>query len=239
MRRFSFAIGVMLLLSAVCGARQLPPAKSVPVQHQPRIPLIDHTPTPMPSFEGLVALVAQQIVQKHLKSVVVIGAAGPKVDEPTQFGLELGDKFSVALAKQSKEFQVGERVALREFIRKAGVADAMVVSDGLANWIASKASSEGFIVLKFLNVWENRADVEAILCETDKEDGKFLEASNTLIELSADQYSDGFRAIDSDWNKEAHPGKDGDTLPSDSMPVCAVCHQPEMTEVARKAGHVD
>src|SRR5579864_8071430 len=118
----------MLVAGAVGGARQFPPAKPAPVQHQPGIPLIDQTPTPMPSFEGLAALMAQRILQKHLKSVVVIGAAGPKPDEPTQFGLELGDKFSMALAKESKEFKVGERGELREFVKKAGVSDAMVVS---------------------------------------------------------------------------------------------------------------
>lgn len=233
-RRVVFAMCLMLLLSAVCGARQLPIGGAGSVQHQPGIPLIDHTPTPMPSFEGLAAFIAQQIEKKHLKDVIVIGVAGPKPDEPTQFGSELGDKFSVALAGQSKAFQVGERGQLRDFVKKNRVSDAMVVSDALANWIAAKVGAEGYVLLKFLNVSPFRADVEAILCETAKDDGNFLEASNTAIDLTDNQYLNGFRAIDSDWNKETYTKDEYRQLPPSHLPVCSSCPQPEYTDAGRK-----
>ena len=104
MRRVIFAICGVLIVGAVCSARQFPPAKPAPVQHQPGMLLDDRTPTPSASYEGLVALVAQQIVQKHLKSVAVIGAAGPMPDLPTQFGLEFGDKFSAAPRETIQRF---------------------------------------------------------------------------------------------------------------------------------------
>jgi hypothetical protein len=239
MRRFNLAIAVTLLLSGVCGARQFPPTKPAPVQHQPGIPLVDRTPVSAATPDALIAQVAQQIVQKHLKSVVVIGVAGPMPDEPTQFGSELGDKFSTALAKQSDQFRVEDRGELRALVKKNGVSDAMVVSDALGNWIATKAGVEGYAVVEFTRVASGGAEILVSLYRTDKEDGYFLSSATTTMDLALDQYTDGLRAIDSNWNKETHPGKDGDTLPSGSMPTCVDCHSREMTELARKAGHSD
>jgi hypothetical protein len=233
-RRVVSAMCLILLLSAVCGAQQTPIGAVSSAQHQPGIPLVDHTPTPMPSFEGLAAFIAQQIEKKHLKNVIVIGVAGPKADEPTQFGLELGDKFSAALARQSKEFQVGERGQLRDFVKKNRVSDVMVVSDALANWIAAKVGAGGYVLLKFLKVSNAEADVEAILYGTDKDDGKFLEASNTTIDLSADEYLNGFRAIDSDWNKETYTREEYKQLPPDRQPSCISCPTPQYTQAGRK-----
>jgi TonB family protein len=239
MGRVTFAIGAMLVAGAVCNAEQFPPAKPAPVEHQTGIPLIDHTPVTAASLDALIARVGQQIIQKHLKSVVVIGVAGPIPDEPTQFGFETGDKFSAALAKQSEEFRVKDRKELRALVKKNGVSDAMVGSDALANWIATKAGVDGYAVIEFTRVASGGAEILVSLYRTDKEDGYFLSSANTAMDLTLEQYTEGLRPIDSNWNKETHPKEEYQQLPPERVPQCAYCPKPEYTQAARKEHHQD
>lgn len=229
----------MLVVGAVCSALQFPPAKPAPAQHQPGIPLIDRTPVSAATLDTLIAQMARQIIQKHLKSVAVIGAAGPMADEPTQFGLELGDKFSAALAKQSNEFRVEDRGELRALVMKNGVSDAMAVSDALANWIASKAGVEGYVVVEFTRVASGGAEILVTLYRTEKEDGYFLSSANTAMDLTLEQYTDGLRPIDSDWNKQTYTREEYSQLPFGRTPICDSCPRPEYTEAGRKKHAAD
>jgi TonB family protein len=234
MRRAILTIGAMVLAVAVCNARQLAPAKPAPVQHQPGIPSVDRTPVSAPTLDALIAQVARQIIQKHLKSVVVIGAAGPMPDEPTQFGSEFGDKVSAALAKQSNELRVEDRAELRALVEKNGVSNAMVVSDALANWVASKAGVEGYMLVEFTRVASGGAEILVTLYRTDKEDGYFLSSANTTMDLTLEQYTAGLRPIDSDWNKETYGREEFRQMPAGRKPTCEWCPRPEYTEAARK-----
>jgi TonB family protein len=232
-RRLIFAMGC-LALTAVCNARQLSKGKASPVQHQPGIPAVDRTPVSAATLEALITQVAQQILQRHLKSVAVIGAVGPMPDVPTQFGLEFGDKFSAALAKQSSDFQVESRTRLREIAEKNRVSDVMVVSSGLANWVASKADTEGYVVVEFTRVASAGAEVLVTLYRTDKEDGYFLSSANTNVDLTLEQYIDGLRPIESNWNKDTYTKEENQQLALDHQPTCTSCPKPEYTEIARK-----
>jgi len=233
-RRFICAIGCLVITSGICGARQLSQGKAAPVQHQPGIPAVDRTPVSAATLEALITQVSQQILQHHLKSVAVIGAVGPMPNVPTQFGLEFGDKFSAALAKQSSDFRVEDRTELREIVKKNRVSDVMVVSDGLANWIASKAGVEGYVVVEFTRVASDGAEVLVTLCRTDKEDGYFLSSANTNVDLTLEQFTDGLRPIDSDWNKDTYTKEEYSQLALNRQSTCTSCPKPEYTEIARK-----
>lgn len=232
--RFIFAVGCLLIAGAICGAQQFPPTKAAPVQHQPGILGEDRTPVSAVTLEALVSQVAQQIRQRNLKSVVVIGAVGPIADEPTQFGLEFGDRFSADLAKQSSDFRVESRAQLREIAEKNRVSDVMVVSDGLANWVASKTGVDGYLVVEFTRVASGGAEVLVTLYHTDKEDGYFLSSANTNVDLTLEQYIDGLRLIESNWNKDTHTKEENQTLALDRQPTCTSCPRPEYTQMARK-----
>jgi Gram-negative bacterial TonB protein C-terminal len=232
--RFICAVGCLVIFSVVCSARQLSQGKAAPVQHQPGILAVDRTPVSAATLDALITQVAQQILQKHLKSVAVIGAAGPMPDVPTQFGLEFGDKFSAALAKQSSDFRVEDRAELREIVKKNRVSDVMVVSDGLANWVASKARVEGYVVVEFTRVASGGAEVLVTSYRTDKEDGDFLSSANTAMDLTLEQYTDGLRPIDSDWNKDNHTDDENLQLPRVRLPTCTWCPRPEYTQIGRK-----
>jgi TonB family protein len=239
MRRIVFAICVMLLAVVACDAQQRPVWPPAPAQRQPGMPAMDRTPVSTATLDLLIAQVAKQIVQKHLKSVVVIGAAGPMPDEPTQFGSESGDNFSAALGKQSQEFRVEDRTELREFVKKTGISDVMVVSDGLANWIASKSKTEGYVVVEFTRVASGGAEILVTLYRTDKEDGYFLNSANTVTDLTPEKFTDGLRPIDSDWNKETYAKEGYRGLPPERMPRCTECRQPEYTQMGRKERATD
>jgi TonB family protein len=234
LQRIICAVGCMLAAGAIGNARQLSQRNSAPVQHQPGMPAVDRTPVSAATVETLITQVAQQILQHHLKSVAVIGAIGPMPDVPTKLGLEFGDKFSADLAKRSSDIRVEDRAALREICKKNRVSNVMVVSDGLANWLALKALAEGYIVVEFTRAAGGGAEVLVTLYRTDKEDGYFLSSANTNLDLTLEQYTDGLRPIDSDWNKDTYTKDENQKLPPDSHPKCTSCPRPEYTQMARK-----
>jgi hypothetical protein len=234
LRRIICAVGCLLIAGAICGARQLSQGKSAPVQHQPGTPAVDRTPVSAATVEALISQVAQQILQQHLKSVAVIGAVGPMPDVPTKFGLEFGDKFSADLAKLSSDVRVEDRAALREIVKKNRVSDVMVVSDGLANWVALEARTEGYVVVEFTRVASSGAEVLVTLYRTDKEDGYFLSSANTNLDLTLEQYTDGLQPIDSNWSKDTYTKEEKLQLPRDRQPLCTSCPRPEYTQLGRK-----
>ena len=106
--------------------------------------------------------------------------------------------------------------------------------DGLANWVALKAQAEGYIVVEFTRVSSGGAEVLVTLYRTDKEDGYFLSSANTNLDLTLEQYMDGLRPIDSDWNKDTYTKDENQQLPAGRQPKCTSCPRPEYTQMGRK-----
>jgi hypothetical protein len=152
------AIGCLLTVGTICGARQVSGSAT-----SNGIPALSQTAASSPELDSLVAQIAQQIVKKHLKSVAVIGAVGPKANEPTEDGKELGDEISSSLTTRASGFQVVDRATLREFVKKNGVSESMMVSDALANWITRKAGVAGYLVIQIGEVSKGRAKIAANL----------------------------------------------------------------------------
>jgi hypothetical protein len=178
---------------------------------------------PSAALDSLVSTISQKITENHLENVVVIGAAGPKPDAPTEFGRQLGSEFTAALAKQSSGFRVVDRDALRDLVTKNGVSQVMVVSDALADWIALKANAEGFVVLQIGNALNGAAEVNALLYCPAPDEGTLLFTAKAELELnSAGQ--EGLRPVNSDWNKITRGFRE---------PTCASCPNPSLTNAAR------
>src|ERR1017187_8781194 len=66
-------------------------------------------------------------------------------------------------ARQASGFQVVDRATLREFVKKNGVSESMMVSDALANWITRKAGVAGYLVIQIGEVSKGRAKIAANL----------------------------------------------------------------------------
>ena len=221
--RFVCAVGCLVLIGAACGARQeAAVAPSVPAPAW-------NTAANSAALDAFVVRISQQITKKHLTSVAVIGAVGGRSDQLTQDGTALGDEVSAALTKQIGGFQVVDRTALRDFVRKIGISDAMVVSDALANCIARLAKVSGFIVVRMGGVSNGRVKIAAEVYRTGGEDGELQATTKTEVEISADQKRDGFRPLDSIWNRPTRPIEESKLLAADRSPQCVTCPKPEFT----------
>ncbi len=229
MRRVAFAICGTFLLGAASGSGQVPTTSA-------GTPAANQTATSSPAVDSFAEQIAKQIEKKHLKSVLVIGATGPKSYELTQDGQDLGDEISASLTKQANGFQVVDRVTLRDFVKKNGLSEVMVVSDNLADWIARKAGVAGFVVIQFGPVSNGKVRIGAELYKTNADDGDSLITVKTELELSADEKRVGFRPLDSDWNKPTIPEAESKKLPPDRSPHCASCAPPAFSQLARGQG---
>ena len=226
-RRIVCAVSCLLLIGSVCGAGRAQSAG---------MPDFTQTATSSPPLDSLAEQIAQQIERRHLKIVAVIGAFGPKTTELTQDGQELGDKLSAALAKQNQTFQVVDRVTLRNSLKSAGVSEAMLDSDTLANWIARKIAVAGYVLVQITAVTNGRASIVAGLYKKGQDEGDLQTTLKTEIELSAEQKRDGFRPLDSDWNKVTYSIEELSHLPTDRKAACGYCPFPQFTGAAHQQG---
>ena len=212
-RRTVAGMCMILLLGAACGARQAPVGNALVTKDQPGITAAHQTPVSAATLEIVAAPIAREIVKDHLKSVVVVGAAGPEIDELTYFGMELGDEFSVVLAKQSNEYHVAERSELRDLVKKLNVSEAMVGCGALGNWIAGKSAAESYVVVQMKKLPSGRTEVEGTLYRRDEGDGNWLTVAGAEIDLGPTEHDGGFGALDSDWNKLTDTKNEANSLP--------------------------
>jgi hypothetical protein len=224
MRRVVYLICGMLPMAAACGALKAqvgPQSNAATTSSQTAA-----SPSELDSFA---AKIAEQIEKRHLKTVKVIGATGPKNSDLTQDGKELGDQLSAALGKHAQGFQVLDRATLRNSLNSAGVSDAMLVSDALANWIARKIAAAGYVVIQITGVSNGRASIVASLFKKGQDEGDLQTVLRTNIELSAEQKRDGFRPHDSNWNNATYSIEQLSHLPADRKAVCSSCPHPQFT----------
>jgi hypothetical protein len=229
MRSAVYAICGILILAATCAGQQAPVGAATS-----RAVMVSQDGTSSGELDSFAAQIAQQIMKKHLKSVAVFGAVGTRPSELTEDGKAIGDEISAALAKTANAFQVVDRATLRDFVKKNGVSEAMVVSDALANWIGRKAGIAGYVVLRIGEVSNGRVRAAAELFKPSGYDGDSLGKVKTELELSADQKRMGFRLLDSDWNKPTISESEAKKLPPERSPHCVKCSPPEFTDALRR-----
>lgn len=218
MRRIICGICLMLIVGAVCGARQT-----------------SHTDGSSPELDSFAAQIAQQIEKKHLKSVVVIGAVGRDASKLTQDGKGIGDEISTALTKRANGFQVLDREAFRDFLKKNGISEAMAVSDALASWTARISQVAGYVVIQIAEVSNGKVKIAANLYRVDLGDVTPLGTLKTELELTDEQKRVGFRPLDSDWNKWTISTDDAKKLPPDRSPKCSPCLGPHFPDSFRNS----
>jgi len=230
-RRFICAMGCLVIAGTICCAQQtasLALSSGTPALHQ--------TATPSPELDALAAQIAQQIEKKHLKSVLVIGAVGPDAGKLTQDGQEIGDEISAALTKKANGFQVIDRRTLRDFLDRNGVSEAMTVSDALANWIARKTGIAGFVVVQITAAASGRASIAVSLYKKGQDEGDLQTTVKSELELNPNEERDGFRPLDSDWDKATYSKEELSHIPANSQAACTLCPYPQFTEAARHQG---
>lgn len=228
MRRIIFAVGAMLVVGAVCSARQAPTTSA-------GTPALTKMAKASPALDSLAEQIAQQIENKHLKSVLVIGAVGQDVAELTQDGQEIGDEISAALMKDASGFQVVDRGTLRDFLKKNGISEAMAISDAMANWIPRVAKVAGYVVIRMGEVSNGRVKIVANVYRADMGDTTLLGTSKTELDLSEEQERVGFRPLDSDWNRPTIPDDESKKLPADRSPKCKSCPGPQFPDWFRQS----
>jgi len=231
LRRIVYSICGVLLLSAVCGAQQAAGGTAAPSARQ--------ASASSPQMDSFAAQIAQQIEKKHLKTVLLIGAAGRDPDKLTLDGREIGDEVSAALTKNASGFQVVDRATLRDFLKKNGVSETMAISDALANWTARIARVSGYVVIQISGFSNGKVKIAANLYRTESGDGAPLGTTKTELILSDEQKRVGFHPLDSDWNKPTISIEDAKKLPDDRSPKCASCPPPEFSDYFRHAAGRD
>jgi hypothetical protein len=229
MRRIVFAICVVMIGVAVCGARQA--AVTSPSN---RVVASAQTVAASPGLDALAAQVARQIEKKHLKSVLVIGAVGRDAGRLTQDGQEIGDEFSAALTKNANGFQVVDRAGLRDFLEKNGISESMAVSDALSTWIARISKVAGYVVIQFGDFSNGNVNINANLCRVEGEAVTVLDMAKATIGLSDEQKRSGFRLLELSWNKPTLTTAQTEKLPPDRSPKCTSRSTSEFAEVARR-----
>lgn len=230
-RRFIYAVGCLVIAGAVRGAQQTT-AQASPLNVATAL---SQTATRATELDSLAAQIAQQIEKKHLKSVVVIGAVGRDASRLTQDGKEIGDEISAALTNRANGFQVVDRGALRDFLKKNGISEAMAVSDALAALTARISTVAGFVVIQIGEVSNGKVKLAANLYRSDLGDVTPLGTTKTELELSDEQKRVGFRPLDSDWNRPTIPIEDAKKLPPERSPKCSSCSGPHFPESIRQS----
>jgi hypothetical protein len=226
-RRVIYSICGLLLLCAVCDARQAAGDSAVSSASQ--------APASSQQIESFAAQIAQQIEKKHLKAVLVIGAVGEDPAKLTQDGRQIGDEISAALTKNASGFQVLDRATLRDLLKKNGVSEAMAVSDVLANWTARIAKVAGYVVIQFGGFSNGKVKIAAHLYRTELADVTLLGNTKTELALTDEQKRIGFRPLDSDWNKPTISIEDSKKLPDQRSPKCVLCPPPQFSDYIRHA----
>ncbi len=230
MRQVVYSICGLLLLCAVGDARQADGTAAA----APTV-VTSQAATSSPEIDSFAAQIAQQIEKKHLKAVLVIGAAGEDPAKLTQDGQEIGDEISAALTKNANGFQVVDRATLRDFLRKNGVSETMTVSDVLANWIARFAKVAGYVVIQIGAFSNGKVKIAANLYRTELGDVTLLGTTKTELALSDEQKRVGFRPLDPDWNKPTMSIEAAKKLPDERSPKCASCLPPQFSDYIRHA----
>jgi hypothetical protein len=181
-----------------------------------------------PEFDTAVANLATEIQHRKFKAIAVIGAMGHE-DQVTDWGPALGDEFRAGLARLASGFRVVDRAELRTLLKRERVSEAMLLSDTLEDWIAGKASADGFVEVKIWSAKDNRAVLTGSLYKRDGVDGELVLVRRATVEMNSDQQSAIARPLNSNWNKYSPAAEDGKPLTNRYNPTCQVCPRPEMT----------
>ena len=218
---------MLLIASAVCGARQTPPAV-VPAQQAGVASEID----------ALAGKLMQKMISDKVTSVVVVGGAGPDT-KVSNFGVDLRDELNSALAKQSTGIHVFSTEELRTVVRQNRVMGGMIYSNAMMYWIASRAHADALVGIQIDSLKDGRALVTAQLSEgpdlhsVDKHSKANVPDVKTRVQVALT--SEQIESASQEYHAAAsipvaEAGKNGV-----SFPACVYCPRPDYSDRARAA----
>lgn len=211
MPRTIFTIGLLLLVTSICGAAQAPAERSAAV-------------------DTLVRKLVGPVSKSKVKSIVVVGFSGPG-KTVTDLGAILRDEVSDGLARQVPEVKVIDRAAIGAMLKQNRVSEGMVFNASMGDWIATHMHADGYVTGHF-EVPESGpspASMEIFKCGAESCSRMGIPIV-TEITLSTKEFLAVGRDFKQTLGAAAEPGQNGVTRPK-----CISCPDPEYTEDARKS----
>ncbi|HEY4839835.1 MAG TPA: energy transducer TonB [Candidatus Acidoferrales bacterium] len=129
LRRITYTLGCLLLVSAACGAKQAPADTSAAVR-------------------VLTAKLVGPISKSKMRTIVVVGFSGPG-KRVTDLGTMLRDEVSDSLAKEVPTVKVIGRAEIGAMLKQNRVSEAMVFNTSLGEWIATRMHADGYVSAHF------------------------------------------------------------------------------------------
>jgi len=139
-------------------------------------------------IEDITSKLATEIAQGKLKTIVVVGAAGPK-DNITELGVSLVTEVTASLAQKSGRFKVIDAVAVRDFLRQNRIAADMLYSNVLAQWIADHVKADGYVSLRLGFLSDPNATITArLFCHGPNNKFVLMASFDVNLRLSESQF---------------------------------------------------
>jgi TonB family protein len=213
------AMGCLLLVGAVCGARQVP------------------APIVSPEMDALAAKLSKEIGADKAATVVVVGG-GDLNRKVSELGVSLRDGLNDALAQKAKRVQVMSTTDLRALVKRNRVSQGMVYNQEMADWIAAQAHADAVVTVELRQVENGRVEVATRFVD-ERKPKIYDKAKNDVvpyaqfqssIPLTETQANSASREYHAPLNiPEAKYVKD-----SPIVPKCSYCPNPSFNEEARR-----
>jgi TonB family protein len=239
-RRFICAVGCLLAVGVVCNAQQSG-GVATPAQQAS----MAASAVSSPEIDALAGKLATQIIKNKLKSVVVVGVIGPS-KHVTELGKELREILSDSLARQGGKFTVIDGEAIRAILHKNRIAEDMLYSDALGDWIALHMQADGIVTGHIDGVRDGSAVLTTELLRMSKyETNPRAELHSTIlltqsqIHAADRKYVPSAEEATAKYDNERARMEESTTKNSNGqakMAACLSCPKPEYSSQARARG---
>jgi TonB family protein len=211
LRRIICTLGSLLLVCAICGAKQAPADTSAAVR-------------------VLAGKLVGPISKSKMSTIVVVGFSGPG-KRVTELGTILRDEVSDSLAKQVPSVRVIGRAEIGAMLKQNRISEAMVFNASLGEWIATHIHADGYVSAHF-EIPESGASpakIEIFKCHAQSCSRMGIPIV-TEITLTAKEFLAGERDFKSALPKTVlEAGQNGVTNPR-----CISCPDPQYPEEAHR-----
>ena len=238
--RFICAIGFFLAIGAVCGAQQTA-APAVAVQQTSGL----LEPVNSPEMDALAGKLVAQIAKNKMKSVVVVGVIGPS-GHVTELGKEFREVLSDSLARQSAKFAVINGESIRSVLHQNRIAEDMLYSDALGDWIALHMQADGIVTghidkirdsstvfsVELLRVSKYETAPRAELHDTIPLTQSQIQAADRKYVPSAEEATAKYDSERASMEASAAKHTNGQA----KMAACLVCAKPQYSSQGRARG---
>jgi TonB family protein len=236
--RFVCAVGCLVLIGAVCGARQMP------------------APIVSTEMDALAGKLAAKIAADRAATIVVVGGASAD-GKISELGVSLRDGLNDALARQTKRARVFGTVETRALLKESRVSEQMVYCNALTDWILQRAHADVAVELEVKRVENGRAVVATELFDQRKKQVFDEQAKKIIpfarveerIELTEMQAKSAAIEYPKSWSDTSEPSKTGGESGTSgvteyvaaagkdgvSAPKCISCPKPPYTAAGRRA----